>query len=239
MVYAFSRKHIAAGLLALLCGGLAQAQVYSWIDPATGKKIYSDQPPPPNVKNATSKDYKPNVVSTSELPFSVQDAVKRNPVTLYANACDICKQGQQLLEKRGIPHSRKNPESDAAASAELKKRIGSQEVPVLLVGEKVLKGFDEASWNAALDAAGYPRTSMKGLPGTQPKDSTPAANPVTGKPAASGAKPGSSSPGSGSTGGNPAPAGTGQGSGQGVPYKPGMSTSPVPIPPKPEPGQPQ
>lgn len=233
MVYAFSRKHIAAGLLALLCGGLAQAQVYSWIDPATGKKIYSDQPPPPNVKNATSKDYKPNVVSTSELPFSVQDAVKRNPVTLYANACDICKQGQQLLEKRGIPHSRKNPESDAVASAELKKRIGSQEVPVLLVGEKVLKGFDEASWNAALDAAGYPRTSMKGLPGTQPKAATPppAAAPQPGKagtPAAGGTGGGSSS-----SGGN-VPAG----GGSGTPAKSGSSGTPAPVQP-PAPGSPQ
>lgn len=232
MVYAFSPKYVAAGLLALCLGGLAQAQVYSWIDPATGKKIYSDQPPPPNAKNATSKDYKPNVVSTSELPFAVQDAVKRNPVTLYANACDICKQGQQLLEKRGIPHSRKNPENDAAASADLKKRIGSQEVPVLLVGEKVLKGFDEAAWNAALDAAGYPRTSIKGLPGTQPKVTTPppAAAPQPGKSTTGAPSPGGSS--SGNSGGTTtSPGSTSKPSGSGTP-------APAPTQP-PAPGSPQ
>jgi hypothetical protein len=37
---------------------------------------------------------------------------------------------------------------------------GKLEVPVLKLGTQVLRGFEEAPWNQALDAAGYPRTGI-------------------------------------------------------------------------------
>ena len=42
---------------------------------------------------------------------------------------------------------------------ELKKATGGDEVvPVLQVGRRALRGFEEGQWNAALDNAGYPKT---------------------------------------------------------------------------------
>ncbi|MCB6183429.1 glutaredoxin family protein [Leeia sp. TBRC 13508] len=156
-------KNISLSMALIALSGVATAQIYVWTDPATGKKVYSDQPPPANAKDGQVKNLGGNVVSSGGLPFAVQDAMKRNPVVLYANKCDLCIKAVTLLNNRGIPFSQKNPETEGASAEQLKKLVGSLQVPVLTVGTKVLKGYDEAAWTAALDAAGYPKTSMRGV----------------------------------------------------------------------------
>ncbi|WP_018152567.1 glutaredoxin family protein [Leeia oryzae] len=189
MAYAFKAGWVLGALL--LVAGVAQAQIYVWTDPATGKKVYSDQPPPANAKDAKTKSFGANLTSSGDLPFAVKEAMRKNPVVLYANQCDSCKKGVNLLTERGIPYTSKNPETDVDALATVKKLTGVQEVPVLTVGTNTVKGFNESSWNAALDAAGYPKSSMKGLKvnGDVPDKAkpapvpAPATKPVT-KPAA-------------------------------------------------------
>jgi hypothetical protein len=51
------------------------------------------------------------------------------------------------------------------------------QVPVLLVGDNTLKGYSEDSWNAALDAAGYPRSRLPGQPAPAPQQSAEAPKP--------------------------------------------------------------
>jgi len=61
-------------------------------------------------------------------------------------------------------------------------QMGIFDVPVLLVGSKQIKGYLDTEWDAALDAAGYPRTPP---PGTKAKvsGSTPAAKADNARPA--------------------------------------------------------
>jgi hypothetical protein len=109
--------------------------------------------------------------------------VKNHPVTLWTFDCGThCNNAAAHLAKRGIPHtvrySNKEPEV-------MKKLTGGTDVPVLLVGSTQLKGYAEATWDAALDSAGYPRTPA---PGVKPQVKTPeppakAAEPAP-KPAA-------------------------------------------------------
>jgi len=53
------------------------------------------------------------------------------------------------------------------------------------VGEQKVKGYDEDTWNSALDSAGYPRTRLPGQPvaasGSPPP--APAATPRAPAPA--------------------------------------------------------
>lgn len=163
-------------LLALLVMTTAAAvpvdaqQLYKWVD-KDGKVSYSDTPPPKDAKDVRQKGYSDNVTRSDELPYSVKEAAKRNPVTFYANACESCGRARALLSERGIPFAERNPETDAAAGDALKEAAGALLVPTLTIGQRVLKGFAESEWHDALTSSGYPRT----YPGLLPKTSPPVA----------------------------------------------------------------
>ena len=150
---------IFAAAAVVVLGAAHAAEVYRWVD-QDGKVVYSDTPPPPGVKNAELRRLNRNAVEVDKTSFATRDTAKKNPVTLYANNCgEPCDKARQLLAKRGIPFSSKNPESSPADADALKKLIGALEVPVLVVGKSPVKGFEAGSWDAALDSAGYPKTA--------------------------------------------------------------------------------
>jgi glutaredoxin len=156
----------------------AEAQLYKWVD-KDGKVTYSDVPPPKDAKDVKQKGYGDNVAPSDDLPYSVREAVKRNPVTLYANACgEPCDKARALLGARGIPFTDRNPETDQGANDALKEAAGGLSVPTLTIGGRVIKGFADGEWHDALTSSGYPRTN----PGIRAKPATPAA-PVTPPPA--------------------------------------------------------
>jgi glutaredoxin len=147
---------------ALLCGaGAALAgQLYKWTD-ADGKVHYTDQPPPKEARNAERKQYgdKPPAAT---LPYTVADAVRKFPVKFYtaAQCGDACKQAAAYLAKRGVPYDTKDA-SDPKVQEELAKLTGGKlEVPLMTVGTNVVRGYEEGAWQRALDAAGYPSSSM-------------------------------------------------------------------------------
>ncbi len=140
---------------------LAAAQLYQWKD-TQGRMVYSDQPPPPNIRNAEQKSFKGNLIETGE-SYAVRSAREKYPVTLYASACGIpCDQARRLLSDRGIPFSNKDPQASPEAQAELQKLTGQLRVPVLVVGSDKINGFETGQWQAALDRAGYPKSAPPG-----------------------------------------------------------------------------
>ena len=166
-------------ILILLCcaaTGLAQAgELFRWVD-ADGKVHYTDEPPPASAKKVEEKKLSDSVISTSELPYATQQAVKKSPVTLYANNCgESCTQAREHLTKRGIPFTSKNPQTSTVDADALKKAAGAMYVPVLVVGTSVSKGYEKGTWDAALDAAGYPKDAIVRKPAPDKTDK-PAAN---------------------------------------------------------------
>lgn len=150
---------------------LAAAQLYQWKD-AQGRAVYSDQPPPPSVRNAEQKSFKGSFIEIGE-SYAAKTAREKYPVILYASACGApCDQARQLLIDRGVPFSNKDPQASPEAQAELKKLTGQLRVPVLVVGSDKIDGFETGQWQVALDRAGYPKSV---LPGRKP---APAANPA-------------------------------------------------------------
>jgi glutaredoxin len=150
--------------LAVASAPLAAAQLYQWKD-AQGRTVYSDQPPPPSVKNAQQKSFKGNVIEVGE-SFSAKTAREKFPVTLYASDCGPpCDQARQLLAERGVPFSNKDPQANPAVRTELEKLTGRLNVPVLLVGSDKIDGFETGQWQTALDKAGYPKAP---IPGSKP-----------------------------------------------------------------------
>jgi glutaredoxin len=172
---------LMAAWLAAASMPLAAAQLYQWKD-AQGRTVYSDQAPPPNVRNAQQKSFKGSFIEIGE-SYSSKTAREKFPVTLYASDCGpFCDQARQLLIDRGIPFSSKDPQASPEAQAELRKLTGQSRVPVLVVGSDKIDGFETGQWQAMLDKAGYPKTP---IPGTKPP---PPAAPA-GAPAAPTAAP--------------------------------------------------
>lgn len=133
------------------------ATMYRWVD-AGGKVHYTDQPPPPDIKDVQEKKMAAPAQSSGQTPYAVQTAANKFPVILYISDCgDVCNRAREYLQKRNIPYTEKSPVEPSVAEA-LKKMIGSVEVPVLVVGKAApIKGFSSDSWDAALDVAGYPK----------------------------------------------------------------------------------
>mgnify|MGYP000244000206 FL=1 len=148
----------------LVLSSSVQAQAYRWVDPATGKTVISDSPPPPNAKSVSkAKDPTQNVDGRS---FAVQKAAEAFPVILYTavDCLNECKLARDLLNARGVPFAEKmlqKPED----FAEVKALVGDLFIPSLKVGRQSVRGFEAASYNNLLDLAGYPSSAP---PGSKP-----------------------------------------------------------------------
>jgi glutaredoxin len=160
-------KRIILGVLMLAATGtLVAAQLYRWVD-EKGNVEYRDTPPPPSAKKVEQRALGGSAVETSSLPFSVQQAAKNFPVTLWNSTCGApCDQARAHLTRRGVPYTEKDPQNDVEA---FKKLTGGIDVPVLYVGSNRLTGYLESEWDSALDIAGYSRTAPPGFkPGAKP-----------------------------------------------------------------------
>ena len=149
--------------LALAATAASAQTTYRWIDPATGRTVISDQPPPPNARQVT----KAKGGETGDAPqrsYATRQAAEKFPVTLYtaANCLANCQQARDLLNARGVPfseHMLKTAEDIAA----LRQLVGSEpSVPTLTVGKQLTQGLEAGAWNNLLDLAGYPKTAPFG-----------------------------------------------------------------------------
>jgi len=157
----------------VLAGTAHAAQLYRWVDDK-GRVEWRDTPPPASAKKVERRTVGGSVIETTALPYSVQQAVKNFPLTLYTNECgDSCSKARAHLNRRGLPFTEKNPEEDIEGFRKLTG--GSLGVPMLFVGRETLKGYQEEMWDNALDNAGYPRSVAGARPQPAPK---PAAAPV-------------------------------------------------------------
>ncbi len=180
-------KHLVF-LLALTLSTMSFGQsVYRWVD-KDGKVFYSDQPPPLDAKSSQQKRLGSGItIDEDQTPYAVQIAVKKNPVVAYLTNCgELCDSARALLAKRGIPYTARDPENNVNDAAELRKQIGGLQVPVLMVGETQVKGYEESNWNSALDAAGYPRVNPFTKPPVPKKSEPAAATPPVAPPAPGG-----------------------------------------------------
>lgn len=162
------RAYLAAFAVAIASTPVAAAQLYRWVD-EKGNVEWRDTPPPANAKQVEQRNVGGNTIQTSTLPYSLQQAVRNFPVTLWIYDCgEPCTDARNHLARRGVPYTERNARTEAEA---LKKATGSYGAPVLFVGSTKLSGYLDTAWDAALDNAGYPKTPP---PGVKPQAQQPA-----------------------------------------------------------------
>lgn len=140
-----------------------------------GRVTYTDRPAPGEAR-AVAKAPQADAV---ELPYELRQVVSRYPATLYAApGCSPCERARAMLRQRGVPYKEFTATTSEDA-AELQRREGATDLPILRLGAQRLQGYAADDWQATLDAAGYPRTSR--LPSTYRQ---PAAQPLVNVPTA-------------------------------------------------------
>jgi glutaredoxin len=170
-------------LMLVIAATPAMAQLYRWTD-QSGKTHFTDTPPPASAKKVEKKPggaAPGGDAAGAGQPFVLQQAMRDNPVTLYTTeGCEACGEARKLLNARGVPFREVSVASEAQLS-ELKKAVGSNSVPAMLIGQNVVKGFETGQYNRALDDAGYPRAGI--LPARSQAEPAPA-TPAKSEPAA-------------------------------------------------------
>src|SRR5438309_6693312 len=111
----FTMKTILLCVLALAVTPVSAAQLYKWTD-EKGNVEWRDTPPPPNAKKVEQRNMGGNTIETSTVPYAVQQAVKNNPVTLWAFDCGApCSDARNHLTRRGIPYTERNAQANVDA----------------------------------------------------------------------------------------------------------------------------
>jgi hypothetical protein len=152
------------------------AQLYRWVDDK-GRVEWRDTPPPATAKKVEKRTIGGSVIETSTLPYSLQQAVKSFPVTLYTSNCgEGCDKARAHLLRRGVPFTQKNPQDDVEGYKKLTS--GGMQVPLLFVGRDRLTGYEEGAWDRALDTAGYARQPVPGYSAPKPPAAPPAKPPA-------------------------------------------------------------
>lgn len=139
---------------------MAAAQLYRWTD-EQGRVHITDTPPPPSAINVQKKEPAAGAAVEAQMPFELAQAVKDFPVTLYTSpSCkEPCAAARAVLNKRGVPFKEVQVWEEES-NAELKRVSGANEVPTLLVGRSVHRGFEQGAYEALLDSARYPRAGL-------------------------------------------------------------------------------
>jgi glutaredoxin len=95
-------------------------------------------------RHATSE--KPGVSVEKVGGFEARYAASGSQVILYSlSTCGYCKQARELLEKQNVAYVEKVIDTSAAAKKEAAE-LGIKSVPVLLVGDYRVKGYDRSKW---------------------------------------------------------------------------------------------
>jgi glutaredoxin len=138
-------------VIGAVCSSAAFASgVYKWTD-ADGRVHFGDRPP----ADAAAEEVK---IYSYEGPAEVETAPVAHRgyqgVVMYSTDwCKVCKSAKAHLKKRRVVFTEFDIEKNGLAKAEF-KRMGGRGVPLILVGDKRMKGFSATRLDKLLQDAG-------------------------------------------------------------------------------------
>ena len=144
-------------LLAAMVAGTAVAQVYKWTD-KDGKVVYGDRPPPEaqssNVKIPSTSFGGPPVFRSYSAAGANKAAAPAELVLYSADWCSVCRNAKAFFGANGIAYREVNIDKDAAGAAEFKRSYGGGGIPLVVAGDKTMRGFSAESMLYFLQGSG-------------------------------------------------------------------------------------
>ena len=102
----------------------------------------------------------------------IAEASRSRPLVLFTEPrCDTCDFVRWFLEERKLPYEEVNVEGDLDNQKRLREATGEFRVPVLMVGEVPLFGYDREDLTSELESAGYIQPES---PEALPQEAAPA-----------------------------------------------------------------
>lgn len=151
------REAVAIGLVLALLANLALAGVYKWTD-GQGRVHYSDAPP----QSGAAQQVKLHI-NTYDGPATIRPLpgssapsapATRAEVVMYTTSwCASCKRAKAHLSSKGVSFRELDVEQSADAHRQF-QQLGGKGVPLILVGNKRMDGFDPAAMDSLLQEAG-------------------------------------------------------------------------------------
>lgn len=147
-------RPLLAGLIVLALVP-AEAEIYRWTD-AQGALHFSDKPP---AQDRVERVRVPETNSFRAAPVeepSAAQAEDRRPakaksvVMFSAEWCGYCRQARRFFQANRIAFRERDIEKESAARREY-DRLGGTGLPLILVGDRRLTGFSEASFRSYYD----------------------------------------------------------------------------------------
>lgn len=131
----------------LLTNTVAQAGIYKWFDDA-GNVYYGDEPPP-EAQVQTLDD-----ITISTVPIREMAPPAKARVVIYTTQrCGYCVRAKQHLAQRGIDYDERDVERSAEHRKEF-RALGGNGVPLIRVGDQVMKGYRKSNLDKMLATAG-------------------------------------------------------------------------------------
>jgi glutaredoxin len=138
---------LALALVSTMAALPAAAGVYKWKD-AQGRVQFSDRPP--GEAQAEPVRIRPHTAIAD--PQAPAPAAR---VTMLSTTwCGVCTRARAWLGGKGIPFSELDVEKSEAGRAEY-RRLAGRGVPIILVGEERMDGFNVTRLEQMLKAAGH------------------------------------------------------------------------------------
>ena len=132
-------------LIAAACS-VANAQIYRYVD-ENGQVVYSGEKPA-DIEKAEKVIIRNNSVSTP----AISDDYETKDVVIYtATWCGVCKSAKSFFEKQGIDYNEYDIEKSAQGKRDY-KRMRGRGVPIILVGDQRMNGFDPARFQRLYSA---------------------------------------------------------------------------------------
>ena len=122
------------------------AEIHRYVD-ENGNVHFTDKPPT-NAKSSVV-EVKINTYESPAYEFTYTPLEKPQKVIMYSTSwCGYCKKAKKYFKKNKIAFSERDIEKSEKAKREYDK-LGGKAVPVILVGDNKLQGFNEAAFEAA------------------------------------------------------------------------------------------
>ncbi|MDH3219363.1 MAG: glutaredoxin family protein [Gammaproteobacteria bacterium] len=137
-------------LVLSIASPVIQGDLYKWIDDK-GKVHYGDTPPEQaSLRKITGNVSSFSSVSVEPFVFDPKNITRQRTsktVVMYSTSwCGYCKQAARHFKKNKIPYTDYDIEKSAKAANEYKKLRG-RGVPIILIGEQRMNGFDVATFD--------------------------------------------------------------------------------------------
>lgn len=147
MVRALTLWLLLAVAFAVSAGG-----VYRWTD-EQGKVHFGDAPP----RDRSSEEVQLRYNEMGSVP--VPEAATMQPVVVYsASWCGVCRRVKGFLQSKGVSYRDYDVETSRKGREDF-RRMNGRSVPIILVGEQRMNGFNQGTLTAWLQDAGYlPKT---------------------------------------------------------------------------------